>query len=118
MLPEKGIKIKFVISLLVVLTVCSVTATNWYISTNALRTTVIENVQQNNFRYAQKLSISTSELLDNIQHNLSVLANKIGQEEFSQSDLDDWHAASGQYYNSLFTTDANGVVQLMPPKVV
>lgn len=118
MLPEKGIKLKLVISVLVVIIVCSVTVTNWYLSTNALKNSLIENRQEANFRYAQKISISTSDLLDNIQNNLSTLADKLGQEEFSQSDLDNWHAATSQYYNSLFTTDANGVVQLMTPQAV
>lgn len=118
MLLKKGIKIKFAIGVLVVIIACTTTLTNWYLSINTLRNTLTENQQENNYRYAQKISVSTSELLDNIQQNLSTLANKIGHQDISQSNLDDWHAASSQYYNSLFTTDTKGIVQLMTPQVL
>ncbi|WP_249869590.1 sensor domain-containing diguanylate cyclase [Oceanobacillus saliphilus] len=118
MLQKKGITIKFAIIVLAVFTAFSATITNWYISNNSLRNTLIENRLENNYRYAQKVSISTSVLLNDMEQNLRTLAEIIGQQEFSQSDLDHWYAASSQYYNSLFTTDSDGTVQLMSPQVV
>lgn len=115
---KKGIKLKFAISLLVVFTACSTAIINWYISMQALKNSITESHLENNYQYATKLSISTNDLLYNMQQNLSTLANIIGKEDFSQSDLDNWRVANSGYYNSLFTTDSNGVVQLMSPLVV
>lgn len=115
---KKGIKLNFAISLLVVFTVFSTTLINWYLSNQALKNTLTKNHLENNYRYAKKVSINTSVLLDAIQHNLSTLAEIIGHQEFNQTDLDNWLAGNSSYYNSLFTTDSNGVVQYMSPQVV
>ncbi|WP_077210904.1 sensor domain-containing diguanylate cyclase [Bacillus dakarensis] len=118
MFIKKGIKLKFAISLLVIFTVGSTTIINLYLSTHALRVNLTENHLENNFRYATKISISTNDLLNNMQQNLSTLATIIGNKEFTQSDLDDWKSGSSGYYNSLFTTDENGVVQLISPQAL
>lgn len=118
MLIKKGVKLKFAISLLVVFTACSTTIIIWYLSIQALKNSLTENHLENNYQYAHKVSISTSDLLFNMQQNLSALAKIIGDGEFNQSDLDDWRSGNIGYYNSLFTTDANGVVQLMSPQAV
>lgn len=115
---KKGIKLNFAISLLVVFTVFSTTLINWYLSYQDLKNTLTENHLENNYRYAKKVSLNTNVLLGDIKHNLSTLAKIIGHQEFNQIDLDNWRTGNSGYYNSLFTTDANGVVQLMSPKVV
>ena len=53
--PKKGIKVKFVISILVVLIVCITTVTNLYLSTKDLKNTLIENSLESNYKYAQKI---------------------------------------------------------------
>lgn len=115
---KKGIKLNFAISLLVVFTVFSTTLINWYLSNQDLKNTLTANHLENNYRYAQKVSINTNVLLDDIQHNLGTLAKIIGQQEFNQTDLDNWRTGNSGYYNSLFITDANGIVQLMSPQAV
>ncbi|MCQ6277090.1 GGDEF domain-containing protein [Bacillus sp. V3B] len=115
---KKGIKLKFAISLLVAFTVCSTTTINWYLSVQALKNTLTENYLENNYQYAKKITLNTNELLHNMQQQLGTLANILGHQAFNQSDLDDWRAANSGYLNSLFTTDANGVVQLMSPQAV
>lgn len=115
---KKGIKLNFAISLLVVFTVFSTTLINWYLSNQDLKNTLTENHLENNYRYAKKISLNTNVLISDMQHNLSTLAEIIGHQEFTQIDLDNWRAGNSGYYNSLFTTDANGVVQLMSPNVV
>ncbi len=115
---KKGIKLNFAISLLVVFTVFSTTLINWYLSYQDLKNTLTENHLENNYRYAKKVSLNTNVLLDDIQHNLSTLAEIISHQEFNQIDLDNWRTGNSGYYNSLFTTDANGVVQLMSPQVI
>lgn len=118
MFIKKGIKLKFAISLLVMFTVCSTTVINWYLSVHALKNTLTENYLESNYQYAKKTSLSTNELLYNMQQQLGTLAKVLGDQEFSQSDLDDWRTANSGYVNSLFTTDSNGVVQLMSPQAV
>ncbi|WP_102345116.1 sensor domain-containing diguanylate cyclase [Bacillus sp. Marseille-P3661] len=115
---KKGIKLNFAIGLLVVFITCSTTIINWYLSVQALKSNLTENHLESNYRYAKKVSLSTSDLLYDMQQNLSTLARIIWEREFSQSDLDDWKSANSSYFNSIFTTDTNGVVQLMSPQAV
>ncbi|WP_394235049.1 diguanylate cyclase [Niallia oryzisoli] len=115
---KKGIKLKFAISLLAVFIVCSTTIVNWYLSVQALKDTLTENYLENNYRYAKKVSLSTSDLFFNMQQNLGTLAKILGRKEMSQEDLDSWKEASAGYFNSIFTTDETGVVQLMTPPAV
>ncbi|HHY72137.1 MAG TPA: GGDEF domain-containing protein [Bacillus bacterium] len=115
---NKGIKLKFAISILVVFAVCATTTINWYLSNHALKNTLTVNHLEDNYRYAKKISLSTNDLLENTQQNLSTLAKIIGNQPFTQADLDNWRAGNSGYFNSLFTTDANGVVQLISPQVV
>ncbi|WP_017753967.1 sensor domain-containing diguanylate cyclase [Calidifontibacillus oryziterrae] len=115
---KNGIKLTFAMSLLVVFTVCSTTVVNWYLSVHALKSTLTDNHLENNYRYAQKVLNSTTVLLNDMEHNLSTLADVLGKKELSQSDLDAWRDANSGYYNSLFTTDSQGVVQLMSPQVL
>lgn len=91
---------------------------NWYLSIQALKQTLAENHLENNYQYALKVSSSTNDLLFNMKLNLGTLAEVIGEETFTQSDLDYWKEGNTGYYNSLFTTDTDGIVQLMSPQVV
>ncbi|WP_071393454.1 sensor domain-containing diguanylate cyclase [Bacillus tuaregi] len=115
---KKGIKLKFAISLLAIFIVCSTTIVNWYLSVEALRDTLTENYLENNYRYAKKVALSTSDLFFNMQQNLETLAHILGRQEISQADLDSWMEANAGYFNSIFTTDENGVVQLMTPQAI
>lgn len=120
MSKQKGIKLNIAISLLIVFTALSITLINWYLSSNALKTTLTKNHLDNNYRYALKVASSTNDLMINMQRNLGTLAEKIGTQTqpFEQQELDNWLNANLHYYNSLFTTDSNGTVQLMSPQVV
>ncbi|WP_458414760.1 diguanylate cyclase [Schinkia sp. CFF1] len=114
----QGVKLKFAISILVIFAVCCTTAINWYLSNQALKNTLTDNFLENNYRYAKKISVSTNDLLTDMQQNMSTLAKIIGHQPFTQNDLDNWKAGNSSYYNSLFTTDENGVVQLMSPMAI
>lgn len=118
MLFHRGIKLKFAISILLILTSCSTVIINWYISSNALKHTLTENYLENNYQYANKVASSTNDLLYSMEQNLRTFAEILGQQELSQSDIEIWKAANSGFYNSIFTTDANGVVQLMSPLVL
>jgi len=115
---KKGIKLKVAISLIAVFIVCSTTIVNWYLSVHALKDTITENYLQNNYRYATKVSLSTSDLVFNMQQNLNTLAKVLGSKKYSQEDLDYWKEANANLFNSIFITDDTGVVQLISPKAL
>ena len=75
---KKGIKLKFAISLLVTLTVCSTTVVNWYLSIHALKNSLTENYLENNYQYAKKVTFinrrivgKTEQLFMNTVRNLT-----------------------------------------------
>ena len=46
---------------------------------------------------------------------MNSLADIISEKDFSQEDLEKWQKTYHHYFNSVFTTDSNGVVQYMSP---
>lgn len=117
MSARKGIKLKLAISLLVVFIMLSTTAINWTLSAQALKKKLTQLHLENNFQYATKVAINTNDLLHNIQQNMNTLAKMVGEQRIDQSVLDHWRNANTNYYNSLFTTDSNGVVQIISPPI-
>ncbi|NSL52502.1 sensor domain-containing diguanylate cyclase [Calidifontibacillus erzurumensis] len=112
---KKGVRLKVALSLLAVFTVFSTTMIHWYLTNQALKNILTENHLENNYRYAKKVALSTNGFLYNMQQNLGTLARIIGKEPISQTKLDEWLAANRGYYNSLYTTDTGGVIQLISP---
>ncbi|WP_428911089.1 sensor domain-containing diguanylate cyclase [Niallia sp. Krafla_26] len=112
---KKGIKLRFAIGLLVILSVFSTTMVNWYSSSFALRRNLTETYLENNNQYAQKVASSAHGLFLSMQQNMNSLANIIGRRGITQEELEDWQKTYNNYFNSVFTTDANGVIQYMYP---
>ena len=54
-----------------------------------------------------------SHMLINLKHWLIFSVKRVTQEDF-----DNWLDEYKDYYNSVFTTDENGVVQIMSPETV
>jgi diguanylate cyclase (GGDEF)-like protein len=115
MFRKKGIKLKFAISLLVILTAFSTTVVNWYSSIIALKGNLTETYLENNNKYAKKITSSANGLFLSMQQNMNSLSDLIGQKDFTQEDLEKWQKTYRNYFNSVFTTDSNGVVQYMSP---
>ena len=115
MFKKKGIKLRFAISFLVILTAFSTTVVNWYSSIVALKENLTETYLENNTHYAKKIAISANSLFINLQQNMNSLADIISEKDFSQEDLEKWQETYHHYFNSVFTTDSNGVVQYMSP---
>jgi len=115
MFKKKGIKLRFAISFLVILTAFSTTVVNWYSSIVALKGNLTETYLENNNHYAKKIANSSNELFINLQQNMNSLADIISGKDFSQEDLEKWQKTYHHYFNSVFTTDSNGVVQYMSP---
>lgn len=115
---KNGIKLGPVIGLLVIMTVISTTIVNWYGATKALKSSLTENYLKSNYNYSKKLAQSTNDVLTNMQENIIAMSQLIGNIHFQQEDLDTWHKANSEYFNSVFITDENGVIQLLSPSVV
>ena len=112
---KKGIKLRFAISVLVMLTALSTTVVNWYSSNVALKGNLKETYLENNNHYAKRIASSANELFLSLQQNLDSLADILSEKDFSQEDLEKWQKTYNRYFNSVFTTDLNGVVQYMSP---
>ena len=99
---RKGIKLRFAISLLVIMTLFCTIIVSWYTSEKALKGTLTENYLENNYKYAYKLSLSTGDLLNHMQLTINGLGNTLGHKEITQEHLDERRTALGDYFNSLF----------------
>lgn len=115
---KKGLKLHLAISLLVIVSVVSSIIVNWYTSTNALKTSLKEELQQNNYQYAKKISFNTQELLNMMKDNLTVAARLAGRNTLSQDTLDLWMNANSTSFNSVFMMNADGVIGLISPATV
>lgn len=116
MKQKKGIKIWYLISGLVLFTAIFISFINWYTSSITIKTTMSENILNNNYNYAQKVALNTTVLLEDMQQNIENLAGLLGEERFTQQELDRWLGANSNYFNSLFILDDNGVVQIISPQ--
>ncbi len=112
------IKLRYAIGILVIMSVTLTAIVSWYSSMNALKRSLSENYLESNSTYARKLSLSISAMIGHMQQNLIAIGETFGKSNFNQADLDAWRAANNNYFNSLFITDSNGVIQLISPEVV
>lgn len=112
------IKLHYAIGILVIMSVTLTAIVAWYSSMSALKGSLSENYLESNYTYARKLSLSISALLGHMQQNLIAIGETFGKSTFNQGDLDAWREANNNYFNSLFITDSNGVIQLISPAVV
>ena len=90
MLKKKGIKLRFAISLLVILTAFSTTIVNWYSSSIALKRNLTETYLENNNKYAHKIASSADSLFFSMQQNVNALAEMIGRKGITQEELERW----------------------------
>ncbi|TSI08685.1 GGDEF domain-containing protein [Lysinibacillus sp. BW-2-10] len=112
---QNGMKLRYVISLLVLIVILLTTFVNWYSSNLLFQETLAEKYLNKNYEYAQKMSLDTSVLIDDMRISLLNLAKTIGTENFTQEDMDKWIRANSSYFNSIFSADDTGVVQMMSP---
>lgn len=115
---KKGVKLQFAISFLVMMAILLSIAISWYSSAQALKASLKDNYLESNQKYANRLSLSTSDLLIHMQQNINSLGKILGHQSFRQTDLDEWRMANSKHFNSLFITNSDGVIQLLSPKVV
>ncbi|MGR3762891.1 sensor domain-containing diguanylate cyclase [Rossellomorea sp. NS-SX7] len=115
---KRGIKLRIAIGLLIMMTVITSTLVSWYAATNGLKGSLEEKYLDSNYNYSTKLAQSTNDLLGHMQKNIIAMAEIVDNHHFNQKDLDIWHDANGDYFNSTFVTDENGVIQLLSPSIV
>lgn len=115
---RKGIKLRFAITLLVIMTLLATIIVSWYTSTKAIKSTLTNNYLENNYKYAYKLSQSTGDLLNHMELTINGLANTLGHQEITQEHLDERRTALGGYFNSLFILDSQSVIQYISPSIV
>ncbi|UII57356.1 sensor domain-containing diguanylate cyclase [Cytobacillus spongiae] len=115
---QRSIKLYIAINLLIIFAVITSISVNWYTSLKAQKETLTANYLENNYNYAKKLSLSTSDLLNHMQENINALGMITGYHGMDQRELDIWLSANKEYFNSIFITDHSGVIQTISPKKV
>lgn len=73
---------------------------------------------KSNRTYVEKMSTITDHYLEHMLQNIIVLANLAGNHTLSQTDLEEWFGPNQESFNSIFVTDANGVIDKMTPEDV
>lgn len=109
---QKGVKLRFAIDLLVIMTLFCTIIVSWYIAAKALKSTLTNNYLENNYTYAYKLSLSTGDLLNHIQLTIQDIGKEVVHREITQLQLDERASSHRDYFNSLFIVDPKGVIQL------
>ncbi|WP_017756400.1 sensor domain-containing diguanylate cyclase [Calidifontibacillus oryziterrae] len=115
---DRKVKLRYAIGLLVLMTVILTAGVSWYSATNALKHSLAENYLESNRNYANKLSLSTSDLLIHMQEHINGIAVFVGRQSFSQDILDSYRITNSSYFSALLITDPNGVIQVISPSVV
>lgn len=115
MKKRKGYKLRLILGLLVTGTVLFTAVVGGYWALRSNIRAISSNYLESNYQYAKKLSANTSDLLEIMQHNVSSLAGMAAQPSFSQRDLELWFRANDQYFNSMFTTDAERRIKTVTP---
>ncbi|WLR52042.1 sensor domain-containing diguanylate cyclase [Bacillus tianshenii] len=118
MTRKKGIKLRFALSILVIMSVICSAIVGGIVAKSALNNSLKANYLESNYNYAKKLAASTSDLFHYMQQNINALADISSYHSFSQRELDGWKNANEMFFNSLFITDEHGVIQTISPKAV
>lgn len=114
---KKGIKLSYLISGLVLFTAIFISVVNWYTSSISMNKMMSENILNNNFDYAQKIAENTTVLLEDMQQNIKNLSIELSEDpSLTQQQFNRWLSANSNYFNSIFVTDDEGVVQLLSPE--
>lgn len=112
---KKGIKLQFLISLLVLFTIVSTVVIDWVISMQSYRETLIEEQKAHNLSYVKKLSNITEHHLDHMLQSVTAIATLASEHEIDQENLESWFSPSRESFNSVFITDENGIIQTISP---
>lgn len=115
---NKGVKLRLAVSILILSTVLSSIIINLVTATNAFQSTLTNTYLENNYKYANKLSINTNTLLTHMQNTINGMATSLGHKTVSQQHLDERRWELSDYFNSIFIVDVDSVIQLISPAEV
>ncbi|RHW32759.1 sensor domain-containing diguanylate cyclase [Lysinibacillus yapensis] len=115
MRKHNGMKLRYIISMLVLLTILLTTLVTGYSMKAVLNETLTENYLNKNYEYAKKTALDTSVLIEEMKENVENLSKSIADGNFTQEKMNQWYLANGNSFNSIFSTDDQGVVLWMSP---
>ncbi|MCA1055835.1 sensor domain-containing diguanylate cyclase [Rossellomorea aquimaris] len=115
---KRGIKLRLAIGMLIITAVISSTVVSWFAATSALRSSIEQKYLESNYNYSMKLAQSTDDLMSHMREEIVAMADIVNHHQFDQQDLDTWHSAHADQFNSTFVTDEEGYIQLLSPSIV
>lgn len=115
---KKGIKLQYLISMLILFVIISTLAIDWLISMNSYRDTLSENHLNNNYNYVQKLKTTASHQLNYMKRNIASIGRDVEMNSFTQKNLDNWYEANHRHFDMIFITDENGTIEMISPEKV
>src|SRR5690625_964538 len=99
MYNKKGIKLKYLISMLILFVMISTLVIDWFVSMNSYSDTLSENHLNNNYNYVKKLKTTASHQLNYMKRNIKSIGKDIELGSFTQESLDNWFEANERHYN-------------------
>lgn len=118
MLNERGIKLKYIISVLILFVIVSTLVIDWLISMNSYKDTLSENHLDNNYNYVQKLKTTASHQLTYMKRNVASIAKNAEISSLTQENLDYWYEANQRHFDMLLMIDKYGTIEMISPKRV
>lgn len=114
----RGIKLQYIISILILFVILITLAIDWLISMNSYKDTLSQNYLDHNYNYVQKLKTTASHQLNYMQRNIKSIGKNVELEKFTQENLDNWYMANIKHFNMLIITDEEGTIELISPQKV
>lgn len=112
---KKGIRLNIIISLVVIVGAIIAAIINFYTSSKALKNSLTESYLESNYNYTNKLAEGVELIINNLQKDITAIANLHSENEFNQKSLNIFLDAEKSDFNSIFITDMNGEIQLISP---
>ncbi|WP_108672086.1 sensor domain-containing diguanylate cyclase [Peribacillus acanthi] len=113
---KKGFTLRFIISVLVVVSVLLTALVTGYSAYNSIKQTLTINYEKNNLQYAKKLSSETNALLKSMETELASISDYAKNHKVSQYDIDLMLKANSHYFNSILIVNEDRILQSFSPK--
>ncbi|KAA0549969.1 hypothetical protein FZW96_01055 [Bacillus sp. BGMRC 2118] len=111
----RGYTLRFTISLLVFLSVLLTAFVGCYSAIRANKESLSISYLQNNYQYAKKLKVETSNILSSMQRNITEIAEMTTDHVVKDEEMDFYLRFNNRYFNSIFFVNNEGVIQNISP---